>query len=118
MPFLFSYGTLQQADVQLLTFGRRLTGERDELPGYEQSLVAIDDAQRRAALGKNHHANVAVTGRHESRVIGTVLEIGDAELAVADDYARRDSYRRVAVTLVSGKRAWVYTFAGSEGHAE
>jgi hypothetical protein len=41
MPLLFSYGTLQQEDVQLSTFGRLLHGQRDELPGFEQSFVRI-----------------------------------------------------------------------------
>ncbi len=35
MPLLFSYGTLQQEDVQLSTFGRLLQGQRDELLGFE-----------------------------------------------------------------------------------
>ena len=42
MPLLFSYGTLQREDVQLTTFGRRLSGTRDELVGYESSLVLAD----------------------------------------------------------------------------
>jgi hypothetical protein len=39
MPKLFSYGTLQQEDVQLTTFGRRLAGVADSLVGYRQSMV-------------------------------------------------------------------------------
>ena len=39
MPLLFSYGTLQQDDVQRATFGRLLTGQRDTLPGYLQEIV-------------------------------------------------------------------------------
>ena len=46
MPQLFSYGTLQQEDVQLSTFGRLLQGRRDELPGFEPSLVRIEDPLR------------------------------------------------------------------------
>jgi hypothetical protein len=37
MPLLFSYGTLQQEDVQWSTFGRLLEGEPDELPGFALS---------------------------------------------------------------------------------
>jgi len=33
VPLLFSYGTLQEERVQLSTFGRRLSGEPDALPG-------------------------------------------------------------------------------------
>ena len=84
MPWLFSYGTLQEEDVQWSTFGRRLIGQRDELPGFERSLVRIDDPQVAAASGRTHHANVTFTGRDDSRVIGTALEITDDELGAAD----------------------------------
>ena len=84
MPLLFSYGALQQENVQLSTFGRLLQGQRDELPGFEQSLVRIEDPQVVATSGKTHHANVAFNGRNDSGVSGTVFEITEAELAAAD----------------------------------
>jgi hypothetical protein len=68
MPLLFSYGTLQQEDVQLSTFGRRLVGQKDELVGFEQSLVRIDDPQVVATSGKTHHPIVKVNGDNASRV--------------------------------------------------
>jgi gamma-glutamylcyclotransferase (GGCT)/AIG2-like uncharacterized protein YtfP len=113
MPLLFSYGTLQQENVQLSTFGRLLQGESDELPGFEQSLVRIDDPQVVATSGKTHHPNVRFNGRNDSRVSGTVFEITDAELAAADQYEQPSAYRRIAATLASGKRAWVYVDARS-----
>src|SRR5215208_5354864 len=99
MPLLFSYGTLQHESVQLSTFGRRLRGEPDELPGFERSSVTIE--------GQNE-ANVTFTGDANSRVQGTVLEITDAELASADGYEARYLYSRVPATLASGRQAWVY----------
>jgi hypothetical protein len=45
MPKLFSYGTPQQDNVQLATFGRRLSGVSDALVGYRQSMVAIQDPE-------------------------------------------------------------------------
>ena len=117
MPLLFSYGTLQQPGVQLSTFGRRLEGYKDELPGFEPSLVRIEDPQVVAASGKTHHANVAFNGRNDSRVRGTVFEITDVELAAADQYEQLAAYKRVAVTLVSGKLAWVYVDARSAPRA-
>src|SRR5260221_14666708 len=86
MPLLFSYGTLQKESVQLSTFGRLLEGQGDELPGFERSLVRIEDPQVVANSGKTHHANVTFSGRNGSRVSGTVFEITDAELAAADQY--------------------------------
>jgi hypothetical protein len=110
MPHLFSYGTLQQADVQRATFGRLLSGQADALPGFAQSLVAIDDPQVVATSGKTHHPIVRHSGDPADRVAGTVFEISDHELARADDY-EVDAYRRVAVTLASGLQAWVYVDA-------
>ena len=110
MPLVFSYGTLQQDEVQLATFGRLLHGEGDALSQYESTLVKIENPIVAAQRGKTHHANVTFNGNVDSQVTGTVFEMTDAELAVADEYERRDSYRRVSVTLASGKRAWVYVF--------
>ncbi len=110
MPHLFSYGTLQQADVQRSTFGRLLTGHADVLPGYAQALVAIDDPDVVATSGKTHHPIVKYSGVASERVAGTVFEITDGELAQADRYEVA-AYRRVAVTLASGLSAWVYVDA-------
>src|SRR6185436_13145292 len=104
MPLLFSYGTLQQQHVQLSTFGRLLHGQGDELPGFEPSLVSIEDPLVVATSGRTHHANVTFNGRHDSRVSGTVFEITDAELAAADEYEQLAAYKRTHVTLASGKR--------------
>jgi gamma-glutamylcyclotransferase (GGCT)/AIG2-like uncharacterized protein YtfP len=108
MPLIFSYGTLQEENVQLFTFGRLLHGQRDELPGFEQSLVRIEDPQIVAASGKTHHANATFNGKDDSCVSGTVFEITDAELAAADQYEQTAAYKRIAVTLASGKQSWVY----------
>jgi gamma-glutamylcyclotransferase (GGCT)/AIG2-like uncharacterized protein YtfP len=110
MPLLFSYGTLQQEDVQLATFGRLLRGQKDQLVGFEQAMVRIEDPQVVAASGKTHHPIVKPNGRDDSRVSGTVFEISDAELANADRYEVA-AYKRVAATLASGKEAWVYVDA-------
>ena len=113
MPLVFSYGTLQEDSVQRSTFGRLLRGHRDELPGFEQSLVRIEDPQVAAAGGRTHHANVTFNGRSDSRVSGTVFEITDAELATADRYEQVAAYIRITATLASGKQAWVYVDARS-----
>lgn len=108
MPLLFSYGTLQQADVQRATFGRALVGEKDVLVGYEPSLVRIDDPAVAARLRKTHHDNVTPTGDDWSSVQGTALAVSDEELAKADVYEAPFAYRRILVTLGSGQQAWVY----------
>jgi hypothetical protein len=113
MPLLFSYGTLQDETVQLSTFGRRLVGQRDELPRFEPALVKIDDPTVVAAIGRTHHANVRFTGSDATRVSGTVFDITDAELAGSDAYETAYFYKRIAAVLASGRRAWVYVEAKS-----
>jgi gamma-glutamylcyclotransferase (GGCT)/AIG2-like uncharacterized protein YtfP len=110
MPRLFSYGTLQQDNVQLATFGRRLTGVSDALVGYRQSMVAIQDPEVVRTSGKTHHPIVAFTGASEDRVPGMMFEISDAELAHADAYEVA-AYVRVKASLASGLEGWVYVDA-------
>ncbi len=110
MPRLFSYGTLQQEEVQLSTFGRKLAGEKDLITGYEPSLVKIADPGLATKLGKSHHDNIAPTGDDWSNVQGTVFEVTEAELAMADTFEAQFDYRRVNVTLASGNDAWVYLY--------
>ena len=112
MPLLFSYGTLQQEEVQRSTFGRLLRGPRDELVGFEPSSVPIEDPRVVAASGRTHHASVTFTCRRESRVGGTLFEVTDAELAAADRSEAAVGFGRVSVTLASETPAWVYVDAG------
>ncbi|MGH7468867.1 MAG: gamma-glutamylcyclotransferase family protein [Longimicrobiales bacterium] len=110
MPLLFSYGTLQQEAVQLSTFGRLPQGQPDELVGFEQSLLQIEDAEFVTTSGKSHHAIVKFNGRNDSRVRGTMFEVSDSELANADQYEPA-GYKRISALLASGKQAWVYADA-------
>ena len=110
MPLLFSYGTLQQDEVQRATFGRRLTGRPDALVGFEQAQVLIEDPQVITTSGKTHHPIVRPSADPASRVPGSVFEVSDAEIRSADQY-EVTAYRRIAVTLDSGAQAWVYVDA-------
>lgn len=107
---LFSYGTLQQEDVQRSTFGRRLEGAADSLPGFATAMVEITDEAVLAASGKRFHPIVARSGDPADRVEGTVFLITPAELEAADAYEVGD-YRRIAVVLASGLKAFVYVRA-------
>lgn len=104
---LFSYGTLQQSDVQLATFGRLLDGIADELVAFRQDFVEITDAEVLAKSGKHLHPIVSHTGDRADRVPGTVFLITADELASADAYEVSD-YERINAQLASGLRAWVY----------
>ena len=98
--FLFSYGTLQRKDVQFDTFGRELRGRKDSLPGYVR---AITEA------GGVLYYNIEPSSSPDDAVSGTVFEITEQELAVADTYEKGLTYRRIFVRLQSGVEAWVYT---------
>jgi uridine kinase len=104
---LFSYGTLQQPDVQLCTFGRRLDGTPDTLPAYRTDWVMITDPDVIAASGSNRHPIVVPSTGPTDVVAGTVFDLTSTELAAADTYEVAD-YRRVLVRLGSGGEAWVY----------
>ena len=69
MPLLFSYGTLQQPDVQLATFGRLLAGHADDLVGYEQAIFTVQDPTFVAASGKADHVIVRFTGSDAHRCL-------------------------------------------------
>ena len=107
---LFSYGTLQLEPVQLATFGRTLEGTADELPGFAQSMMEIDDPDVVATSGKTHHPFATFTGRDTDAIPGTAYRITAEELRNADTY-EVVAYKRVAVVLRSGVRAWVYVDA-------
>ncbi|MBN3817837.1 gamma-glutamylcyclotransferase [Paraburkholderia sp. Se-20369] len=109
---LFSYGTLQLEQVQLATFGRKLDGRSDDMPGYALSMLKIDDPEVVATSGKTHHPVVTYTGNPADTVGGMVFSITAVELQHADDY-EVSSYRRDRVVLASGEPAWVYVDAGS-----
>ena len=112
MPFLFSYGTLQQENVQQSTFGRKLSGASDELLGYVQSMVEIENPEVVATSGKTHHPIVSFTGKETDRIPGMIFEVTEAELAQADVYEVA-AYKRVAANFASGREAWVYIDAHS-----
>lgn len=107
---LFSYGTLQQENVQRATFGRLLDGTPDALMGYVSAMVEITDPDVLAASGERFHPIVRRSDIPTDRVAGTVFLISEAELAAADEYEVSD-YVRVSAQLASGLDAWVYVRA-------
>jgi uridine kinase len=104
---VFSYGTLQLAEVQLASFGRLLAGTGDALPGHRTEWVTITDPEVDAVSGSDRHPNVVPSDRPDEAVEGTLLTLTPSELAAADHY-EVDDYRRRRVTLRSGQDAWAY----------
>ena len=104
---LFSYGTLQTPEVQLDTFGRLVPGEEDALPGYTVDYAEIDDPRVTDLSGHSVHPIVRPTGNALDKVTGKALWVTEEELDAADEY-EVELYRRVEVSLQSGRPAWVY----------
>lgn len=107
MENLFSYGTLQQKNVQLSTFNRLLEGRPDCITGYKLSMLEIKDPSVIATSGKTHHPIVEYTGNISDQVTGTVFKVSKTELQQADMYEVSD-YTRVRAMLKSGEQTWVY----------
>ena len=110
MQLLFSYGTLQQENVQLANFGRTLFGYKDSLPQYVVNQLRITDPRVLRESGKEFHPILQYTGRSSDEVTGTVFELTENEIVHADDY-EVDDYQRVKATLKSGRSCWVYAAA-------
>jgi hypothetical protein len=107
---LFSYGTLQLEAVQLATFGRRLAGTSDALQRFELVRLKIEDPAVVAVSGKAVHTMAKFTGRASDVISGTVFAVTPEEIQNADTY-EVPAVKRVAVSLQSGMRAWVYVDA-------
>jgi hypothetical protein len=106
---LFAYGTLQQPNVQLATFGRLLEGRPDALPGFALAPLAITDPEVVAISGAAIHTIARRTGDPADLIAGIVFSITLAELEAADAY--EVSAARIEVGLASGAKAFAYVSA-------
>lgn len=113
MEKLFSYGTLQQPEVQQATFGRLLQGQPDTLPGYITAMLKISDPVIVEVSGKDWHPVLRYTGNLTEQVSGVVFDVTPAELQQADNYEAADYIRTEAITQ-SGVKCWIYTEAGKQ----
>ncbi|NJB71792.1 gamma-glutamylcyclotransferase (GGCT)/AIG2-like uncharacterized protein YtfP [Saonia flava] len=95
--FLFTYGTLQDPQVQHYIYGRILDGKPDFLLGHKRL--------KNAVYGK--YPLVVKTNHENDSVPGMVYYISYEELLKTDVY-ETNAYRREKATLKSGIDAWVY----------
>lgn len=107
---LFAYGTLQLGPVQFATFGRKLRGTSDELPGFELVTLMVDDPWVIEVSGKAEHTMATFTGLASDVVPGTAFEVTPEEILRSDDYEVA-AVERVAVVLGSGVQSWAYVDA-------
>ena len=104
---LFSYGTLQKEKVQIKLFGRLLHGTKDRLNGYKLSSIEIKDESFLSKGEEKIQFTVTLTHDKKDSIEGTVFEIREKELLLADSYEPRN-YKRIRVKLETGKKAWIY----------
>ncbi|NAY92625.1 gamma-glutamylcyclotransferase [Muricauda sp. JGD-17] len=97
MEYLFTYGTLQDLQVQEYVFGRILHGYKDCLLGFKKMENVI----------YGRYPLVIRTENSEDKVVGKVYETELLDLEKADIY-ETSAYKREKFKLESGKEAWVY----------
>ncbi len=95
--FLFTYGTLQDKEVQQMVFSRILTGNKDHLKAHTISKELVGGL----------YPTVTSTANSDKGVPGIVYIISTDELKRVDIY-EGDAYFRKKATLASGTEAWVY----------
>jgi len=93
---LFVYGTLKNARIQKVVFGRSEPGEPDELVGFSLSSLKMGSL-----------TCPVVVSDPSSSVMGIVISVTPEELRRIDRY-ETEAYMRVRVTLKSGINTWVY----------
>lgn len=107
MALIFSYGTLQNLQVQKKLLNRNLNACADTLVGYEKKQVEIKDPIVIAQSGERFHPILVKNKLSSQEIKGSVLEVTAVELLKIDDY-ESEHYERVEVVLKSGKKAWLY----------
>jgi len=108
--YLFSYGTLQKEKVQIDLFGRTLPGSADVLRGYKVSTIEITDETFLSKGEGKYQKTLMISANKNDMVLGTVFEITNGELLIADRY-EPGNYKRTKVMVESGKKVWIYLAA-------
>ncbi|MEH6659170.1 gamma-glutamylcyclotransferase family protein [Leeuwenhoekiella marinoflava] len=103
MPLLFTYGTLQDIEIQKKLFGRKLDGEKDILKKYKLGTIKIPENQEQTQT----YFIAMHTGNKSDEIEGTVYELRDFELNIADEYEGY-FYKRKHVLLASNKKVIIY----------
>jgi gamma-glutamylcyclotransferase (GGCT)/AIG2-like uncharacterized protein YtfP len=105
MQKLFTYGTLQDTDVQENLFGRILQGTPETLIGYELSEIQIEEE-----FGLVQYPIIVETNDSDDTIDGILYEVTMNDLYQADLYEGKH-YKRIEVQLQSNQKAWAYTLA-------
>jgi len=111
MDHLFSYGTLQQPEVQLRVFGRKLRGMKDSLEEYK--ITQPESIAGNQFTSGSRYPIAVFTGNPGDHIHGVLYEVAGEDLVRTDRY-EGPLYKRVEVTIRSGRKAWAYVYLGRE----
>lgn len=110
---IFSYGTLQDPQVQAQVLNRQVESWPDSLSYYELGFITITDPSVLAISQQNQHPIIHFSGDPNDKVNGVVLKITETELLNFDKYETSD-YQRVSVCLDSGITCFAYVASVQE----
>lgn len=102
MEQLFSYGTLQSKEIQMQVFNKFLSGTADQLQGFKLKDLKIEEE-----FGMTDYFVATPSENPTDEIKGIVFSISSNDLAKADQF-ESNAYKRVEITLKSGKTAWIY----------
>lgn len=105
MQKLFTYGTLQDKEIQEDLFGRALNGSSEQLIGYQLSEILIEEE-----FGIVAYPIIKETQNPNDIINGIVYHVSQNELYQTDLYEGKH-YKRVKVKLQSDELVWAYSLA-------
>lgn len=97
LEYLFTYGTLQEDEIQRILFKRKLKGNKEALVGFILSPNKV----------YGRYPTISRTNDTMDVVEGMAYKISALELERVDVY-EGEGYERHKVVLASGKTAWTY----------
>ena len=88
-------------------FRRLLHGTKDVLEGYKIFSIEIKDEAFLSKGEDKYQKTLILSNNKLDKTEGTVFEISEEELLLADKY-EPGNYKRIQVALRSGKQVWIY----------
>ena len=100
---VFSYGTLQDPEVQKELYNRVLEGQPDRLSGYILESINLPDS----SFNYISYSMAKLTGNPQDSIEGFVFYLSEHELKITDTY-ESEAYERFKIKLDSGIEAIMY----------
>lgn len=100
---VFSYGTLQDPEVQKELYNRVLEGQPDRISGYVLESINLPDS----SFNYISYSMAKLTGNPQDSIEGFVFYLSEHELKITDTY-ESEAYERFKIKLDSGIEAIMY----------